>query len=234
MAMPRFLSQLDFEQLKLPIGFLKPLEFLFVLVAYTAFSAWKFDFTVTCHGQVHRHNYEITSFALDDIEFRNCNDTGMQFFETGYHGEGSFFILTSYMSIAFTVGMLFLYMYRWDLYAAEPKWPHYDCYATIVASTLWFVNFVMWWYCSGGLIDLTSPESVAKRNEELQFCVAADECELKTYAMYAPVRVAVVAALGNCILFMYNIWIVYKETSWFHDHEMRRQPHNLESPYSLN
>jgi hypothetical protein len=230
------LGNLDIEQLKVPLGFIKLVQIPLALIAYTALHGWRFDFKVYCNignGTMHaQHMYETSSFSLGGIEYKNCSNTSTTLFPESYGGSSGLVGFVCIVSIIYCLAMLFIYLYRWDAYANDNRLPRLDTGVTIILAFLWFFSFWVWWRYSSAMKDMTTKENVQKLSDDHNFCTAPG-CKLDSYAMYAPVTVSVLAAFGNAILFSYNIWIVYKETVWFHHRQMNQQPHMAEPTITL-
>jgi hypothetical protein len=227
------LGNFDIEQLKVPLGFIKVVQIPLALIAYTALHGWRFDLSVFCRRDAKdafvnaTHMYETSSFSLGSVEYKNCSNVTQTIFPESFSGSSTFVGFVSIVSIIFCLAMLFIYLYRYDAYAADDRLPRLDTGITILLAFFWFIAFWMWWRYSSALEAMTAPDNVKKLAEEDGYC-SGDLCLIKSYAMYAPVTVSVLAALGSVILFSYNIWIVYKETIWFHQRQMNQQPHMAE------
>uniref|UniRef100_A0A914YS92 MARVEL domain-containing protein n=1 Tax=Panagrolaimus superbus TaxID=310955 RepID=A0A914YS92_9BILA len=230
------LGNLDIEQLKVPLGFIKLVQIPLALITYAALHGWKFDLNVYCKLEngtmTSKHSYETTSYSLAGISYKNCSDTPTNLFPESFGGSSGLVGFVCIFSIIYCLIMLFIYLYRWDAYANDDRLPRLDTGMTILLSFLWFFSFWIWWRYSSALEAMTTEENVKKLSDDHKFCTAPD-CQIRPYAMYAPVTVSLLAAIGNIILYSYNIWIVYKETVWFHQRQMNQQPHTVEPTITL-
>ncbi|KAE9553774.1 hypothetical protein FO519_002995 [Halicephalobus sp. NKZ332] len=225
------LGNMDVEQLKVPLGFIKIIEFVMALIVYVSLNGWRFDYHLKCDETgVDDIRDETNTFALPDIWIKNCSsDKKVQLFDTSYRFSASMVSLISIISIMYSLAMLFIYLYRWNAYTSDDNLPRMDTAITIVIACCWFIVFWSWWRQTSSLENYTSKENVLSRAVETKLCASTKDCGLDTYAMYAPLSVSVVAAMGCALLFAYNIWITYKETIWFRQRQMNQVPHTIET-----
>jgi len=219
---------MDIEQLKVPLGFIRVVEFFMALIAYVSLHGWRFDYHLICHGDG-KIRGETSTFDLTDIWIENCDGKKVQLFDTSYWFSSSMIGLISIISIIYCLGSLFVYLYRWNAYTSDDNLPRMDTAITIVIAFLWFIIFWVWWRQTSSLEYYTSAENVKKLASSTKVCEKSKECDLQTYAMYAPLSVSVVAALACTLLFSYNIWVTYKETIWFRQRQMNQVPHTVET-----
>jgi len=222
------LRSLEIETLKVPLGFIKILEIAFILIGLTALAGFRFETVATCTDgkNITRQENEVY-FHFGDTEFKQCNGSTVKLFSTNFVWTPLFYKFVCFSSMSYCVLMLVIYLYRYDFYTGDDRVPRADMVATMSMAILWFLTFWSWWRSTVQIEQMTSHESVGHANVAKKYCVEDDKCTFQSYSMYATLDVSVLAALGCLILFSYNIWIVYKETSWFRDKQMSQQPHTL-------
>uniref|UniRef100_A0A914E0M7 MARVEL domain-containing protein n=1 Tax=Acrobeloides nanus TaxID=290746 RepID=A0A914E0M7_9BILA len=221
-----FIEQLNTEQLKLPLGFIKLVELIFALIAWAAKNGWRFELQYSClDGQ--NLTKEITHFSLKDVAFENCNGTNVFLFDNSYSGSSSFFGFVAIASIFFVLGMLFIYLFNWGLYAGDDRVPQLDLVLTSLLAIFWFLATVFWFFGANGVESATEPDRVLKLVKEKHLCEGCEDKFISSYAMYATLTVSLFAGFGCLVLFASNMWFTYKETIWFRHHQMNQQPHTL-------
>lgn len=204
-----------------------------MLVVYSSLHGWLFDVRVECSNTSVIHN-EYAGFDLSHYGLKTCNGTEAYVFQESYGLSAALVSILSIASLIYCLAMLFLYLYRWNMYTSDDNLPRMDTAGTIIIASLWFIMFWTWWRQSSALEYYTSPENVQAINEAHKLCLKENSCKFTSYAMYAPLTVSVLGCLGCVILFSYNIWITYKETVWFRQRQMNQVPHTIETePHTL-
>lgn len=59
-------------------------------------------------------------------------------------------------SIVFIVIMLFVYLFRWGVYAGDERIPKMDCVVTTALAISWFLAAWIWWAATDNLEQETS------------------------------------------------------------------------------
>ncbi|KAH7730977.1 SPH-1 protein [Aphelenchoides avenae] len=216
-------QQLNIDQLKVPLGFIKVLEVVFALIAFAALNGWRFELDYMCAGESKKRAFETTTFSLASVQFPKCgaaDNATANLFDNSFGGVGGFFAFVSIASVFFALAMLFVYLYMWGLYAGDDRVPQIDLLITMLLAVAWFIATWSWWWSANGLESATVKENVEKLMQEKGF----NATNINAYAVYAPVTVSIMAGFACLVLFASNVWFTYKETSWFRNRQVRQPP----------
>jgi hypothetical protein len=215
--MTLMIQQLNIDQLKVPLGFIKVLELVFALIAFAALNGWKFELRYVCNGIP--RSYETTTFSLPSVQFVKCDNTSGSLFNDSFGGVSTFFAFVAIASVIFSLVMLFVYLYMWGLYAGDDRVPQIDLLITMILAMSWFIATWSWWWGANGIERVTEEASVKSLLSEKDFKAT----DAKSYAVYAPLTVSILAGFTCLLLFATNIWFAYKETTWFRSRQQLRQ-----------
>jgi hypothetical protein len=241
--MERVYRRIDFEQLKMPIGFIRLIEAVFCLIVFASFHGWQFDLEIKCGPPVKinetiKTSYEYHSLDISGYKFFRCNDSKTEVYPfKGDYGSGAdFYTYLIPFSLFLTTGMLLFYLFSYGVYASDDRLPILDLTVTALLAVFWMFGTLFFSISARRIEDATTPENVNKTLVALDIC-GGKKCEVNSYSVYATLSIASLAGVGLFILFTGNIWYIYKETPYFRNRQSRRNLHhnNLPAtePYTL-
>ncbi|KAI6207074.1 Cytochrome b-c1 complex subunit Rieske, mitochondrial [Aphelenchoides besseyi] len=208
------IENLNVDQLKLPLGFIKIPQLLFAAIAFSARSGWEFAIKWKCQsGNPMSETFD--GFSITD-RIAKCDNSMDRLLDVDHTSASRFFGLVALVSIVFVIVMLFVYLCKWG-YDRVPK---LDLIITLAIAAAWFLATWIWWGATNSLEDATDPDHVRDKFKKLGFCDnQKGDCDFYSYAAYAPLTVSIIAGFACLILFGTNVWFVYKETSWFRERQ---------------
>ncbi|KAF7637664.1 MARVEL domain-containing protein [Meloidogyne graminicola] len=241
--MDRFYRRIDFEQLKVPIGFIRLIEAIFCLIVFASFHGWQFDLQIICDSSLKTNQTIKTSYEFYSIDIRNykvhrCNDskTDVLPFKDDYGSGTEFYSYLIPLSLFFTTGMLLFYLFSYGVYASDDRLPILDLTVTALLAVFWMFGTLFFSISARRIEEATKPENVNSTLTTLDIC-GGMKCVVSSYSVYATLAIASLAGVGLFILFTGNIWYIYKETPYFRNRQSRRNLHhnNLPAtePYTL-
>ncbi|CAD5227075.1 unnamed protein product [Bursaphelenchus xylophilus] len=223
------INDLNVDQMKVPLGFIKIPQLLLAIIAFSSRSGWEFSASFTCKDNT-SYQFTARSFSITDQDygpnFKTCAGASLGLVTFDHSTASSFFGFVSMVSIIFVLIMLFLYLFRWGAYAGDERIPKVDTVVTMALAVAWFLAAWSWWSATHSLGNITSPENLTEQFEKKKFCDFDDikDCKLRTHQATASLTVSVLAGFASLILFASNIWYAYKETVWFRDRNTPAPP----------
>lgn len=233
----RFVTRIDVEQLKLPLGFIRVLELVFCLIAYTSLNAWRFNLEITCKFDGSpdvTKQFFLRQLSTQDFKVEKCGENlAADLFEESIGSGASFYSYLLVISIFFTVASLLVYLFWWNLYVSDDRIPILDLSITALLAFAWLVGTFCFSITAGRIEEITEQENVKKLVDERKICASAKSCKVESYAVYAPLTVSTIAGIACILLYFTNVWYCYKETASFRTRnsqnvQMPQEPYTLE------
>jgi hypothetical protein len=130
-----------------------------------------------------------------------------------------FFGFIAVISIIYCLIALYVYLFKWGVYAGDDRVPKMDLVITCGIAIWWFIATFVWWRATNALEVETDSKTVANRFKGGNFCdqKSFDDCHFESYAAYATLTVSVLAGVASLLLWASGIYFSYKETTWFRD-----------------
>ncbi|KAJ8778639.1 hypothetical protein J1605_013316 [Eschrichtius robustus] len=215
--------QLNLNPLKEPLGFIKVLEWIASVFAFTTCGGFKgkTEIQVTCQTKP-SDNKTITAtfgypFRLNEVSFQppqGVNVCGVDWkiyvLIGDYSSSAQFYVTFAVFVFLYCIAALLLYVGYMNLYRDSRKLPMVDFVVTLVATFLWLVSTSAW------AKALTDIKTATGRNivQELLPCKQLDViCHFGSVTSMGSLNVSVIFGFLNMILWGGNAWFVYKETS---------------------
>lgn len=238
----RVFRRIDFDQLKLPLGFIRLIEAVFCLILFAAFHGWRFDLNIRCPAAnnskiIFDHSYEFHLLDIDQYNVQRCNNTSTFLFDRDFGAGIDMYAYLIPISLFITVGMLLFYLFSYGVYANDDRIPLVDFVVTAVLAVFWMFSTLFFSVSAQRIEEATTAENVNATMTRVNICADIMDCTWTSYAVYGTLTIASLAGVGLFILFTSNIWYIYKETPYFRARQSRRQLHhnNLPAmePYTL-
>jgi len=178
---------------------------------------------------------------ITQIPVRKCDNSTAHLFADVSIGIGpGLYHYLVYGTIIFSMVTILIYVFNYALYVSDDRLPTIDLTLTTILAFGWLFGTLLFSIAVGRIEDATTIENVKTVLNDLA-ChgLKKDECSLinvKSYAMYAPLSVALLGGCALVLLFFANIWFCYKETNAFRArqsrdkmlHQMSQEPYTLE------
>uniref|UniRef100_A0A8C5LPQ0 Synaptophysin n=1 Tax=Leptobrachium leishanense TaxID=445787 RepID=A0A8C5LPQ0_9ANUR len=130
-----------------------------------------------------------------------------------YSSSAEFFVTVAVFSFLYSLGAMAVYIFLQNKYRENNKGPMIDCIVTAVFTFLWLVSSSAW---AKGLSDIklaTDPELVIQN--QIHPCIKGEaKCQEIRDPVMSGLNTSVAFGFLNCILWLGNIWFVFKETGW--------------------
>ncbi|XP_037384671.1 LOW QUALITY PROTEIN: synaptophysin-like protein 1 [Talpa occidentalis] len=214
--------QLNLNPLKEPLGFIKVLEWIASLFAFSTCGGFKgkIDISVSCPQ--FPENKTITAtfaypFRLNQASFQTTAQANVcdiqwnnQVLVGDYSSSAQFYVTFAVFVFLYCIAALLLYIGYTNLYRESRKFPMIDFVVTLVATFLWLVSTSAWTKALT-VIKIATGHSIV---QELQPCHNKDvTCHFVSITSMGSLNVSVIFGFLNMILWGGNAWFVYKETN---------------------
>ncbi|XP_068996470.1 synaptophysin-like [Embiotoca jacksoni] len=218
----QLVAQGQFTIIKQPLGFIKILQWIFAIFAFSTCGSYSgmFKMSVNCKNQSDSNlaievEFEYP-FRLHQVYFDapTCKgkDQERLFLVGDYSSSSEFFVTIGVFSFLYAMAALSVYCFILEKYRENNKGPQIDFVVTAVFAFMWLVSSCAW---AKGLSDVkgaTDPKEVIK------LITACDEQGNRCFEGYDPrvsgLNTSVAFGFINLILWIGNLWFVFKETGW--------------------
>nr|XP_023675140.1 synaptophysin-like [Paramormyrops kingsleyae] len=210
----------QFRILKVPLGFMKALEWVFSIFAFATCGSYSgmFKMSVECKNRTESDlSIEVEfeyPFRLHQVYFDAPTCKGgppeRLFLVGDYSSSAEFFVTIGVFAFLYSMAALAIYIFMFEKYRENNKGPLIDFGVTCVFTFMWLVSSAAW---AKGLSDVktaTDPERV------VTLISACEKEENRCREVHDPVmsglNTSVVFGFLNLILWGGNLWFVFKET----------------------
>ncbi|XP_035243027.1 synaptoporin isoform X1 [Anguilla rostrata] len=212
----------SFGVLKLPLGFIRVLEWLFAIFAFATCGGYsgQLRVSVDCVNKTDSNLSIGINFAypfrLHQVYFDAPSCQGKRherlFLIGDYSSSAEFFVTIAVFAFLYSLLATVVYIFFQNKYRENNRGPLIDFIVTVVFSFLWLVSSSAW---AKGLSDV----KVATDPDEVQLLMSACKVQSnKCSSVYGPIwsglNTSVVFGFLNFVLWAGNIWFVFKETGW--------------------
>uniref|UniRef100_A0A183CI97 MARVEL domain-containing protein n=1 Tax=Globodera pallida TaxID=36090 RepID=A0A183CI97_GLOPA len=196
----RVFRRIDFEQLQMPLGFIRLLQAAFCVITLTAFRAWNFYLGINCPDQS-SYQYEFGSLDIDELVVHRCNGTETALFEPVFGAGADFVAFLIPLSLFVTVAGLLLYLLCFNHYASDDRLPVLDLIVTVLLTVGWMVGTLSFSMTARAISEATTEANVNKTMEAHGICKGlkkgddVSKCTWETHAARAPLSVVTLLSL---------------------------------------
>uniref|UniRef100_A0A8I3WIS2 Synaptophysin n=1 Tax=Callithrix jacchus TaxID=9483 RepID=A0A8I3WIS2_CALJA len=211
----------QFRVVKEPLGFVKVLQWVFAIFAFATCGSYsgELQLSVDCANKTESDlSIEVEfeyPFRLHQVYFDapTCRGGTTKVFLVGdYSSSAEFFVTVAVFAFLYSMGALATYIFLQNKYRENNKGPMMDFLATAVFAFMWLVSSSAW---AKGLSDVkmaTDPENIIK---EMPVCrQTGNTCKELRDPVTSGLNTSVVFGFLNLVLWVGNLWFVFKETGW--------------------
>ncbi|XP_055024620.2 synaptophysin a [Misgurnus anguillicaudatus] len=209
----------QFRVLKVPLGFIKVLEWIFAIFAFSTCGSYSgsFRMSVECKNRTESDlkigvDFEYP-FRLHQVYFDapTCKGGADRLFLVGdYSSSAEFFVTIGVFAFLYSMAALSVYVFAFEKYRENNKGPLIDFGVTCVFTFMWLVSSAAW---AKGLSDVKTATDPEKVLELIPACEQeANRCREVHDPVMSGLNTSVVFGFLNLILWAGNLWFVFKET----------------------
>ncbi|XP_031423352.1 synaptoporin isoform X1 [Clupea harengus] len=211
-----------FQVLKLPLGFIRVLEWIFAIFAFATCGGYsgQLRVSVACNDKMDSNLSIGINFAYPfrlhqvSVEVPVCEGRRQErlYLVGDFSSSAQFFVTIAVFSFLYSLMATVVYIFYQNKYRENNRGPLVDFIVTVVFSFLWLVSSSAW---AKGLADV----KVATDPDEVVLLMSACKTQgNKCGSIYGPIwsglNTSVVFGYLNFVLWAGNIWFVFKETGW--------------------
>ncbi|XP_017306087.1 synaptoporin isoform X1 [Ictalurus punctatus] len=211
-----------FQVLKLPLGFIRLLEWLFAIFAFATCGGYtgQLRVSVDCVNKTDS-NLSITikfayPFRLNQVTFNVPTCEGRQQEELHLDGDFSssaeFFVTIAVFAFLYSLFATVVYIFYQNKYRENNRGPFIDFIVTVVFSFMWLVGSSAWAKALSDVKVATDPDEVLLLTTACK--VQTNKCGSVYGPVWSGLNTSVVFGYLNFVLWAGNIWFVFKETGW--------------------
>ncbi|XP_062827308.1 synaptophysin [Anolis carolinensis] len=212
----------QFRVFKEPLGFVKLLEWFFSIFAFATCGSYTGEFclSVECPNKNESDlSIEVEfayPFRLHQVYFDApaCKGTEQEkvFLIGDYSSSAEFFVTIAVFAFLYSLAAIVVYIFMQDKYRENNKGPMIDFVVTAVFTFMWLVSSCAWAKGLSDVKEATDPDNVIKSVS------ACGETNVKCREIREPIasglNTSVVFGFLNLVLWLGNLWFVFKETGW--------------------
>lgn len=216
----QLVAQGQFRVLKVPLGFIKILQWVFAIFAFSTCGSYSgsFRMSVECKNRSDSNlkidvDFEYP-FRLHQVYFDapTCkNGQADRFFLVGdYSSSAEFFVTIAVFAFLYSMAALSVYVFAFEKYRENNKGPLIDFGVTCVFTFMWLVSSAAW---AKGLSDVKTATDPEKVLDLIPACEReGNRCREVHDPVMSGLNTSVVFGFLNLILWAGNLWFVFKET----------------------
>lgn len=206
--------------LKVPLGFIKALQWFFSIFAFSTCGSYSgmFRMAVECKNRTESDlsiqvDFEYP-FRLHQVYFDapTCQDQNSErlFLVGDYSSSAEFFVTVGVFAFLYSTAALGVYVFFYDKYKENNKGPLIDLGVTAVFSFMWLVSSAAW---AKGLSDVKTATDPDRVTTLISACGADGAiCREVHDPVMSGLNTSVAFGFINLILWGGNLWFVFKET----------------------
>ncbi|XP_066470375.1 synaptophysin isoform X1 [Tiliqua scincoides] len=212
----------QFRVFKEPLGFVKLLQWFFSIFAFATCGSYSGEFrlSVKCANKSESDlSIEVEfsyPFRLHQVYFDAPTCKGSEkekiFLIGDYSSSAEFFVTIAVFAFLYSLAAMVVYVFMQDKYRENNKGPMIDFVVTAVFAFMWLVSSSAW---AKGLTDVkeaTDPDNLFK---DMAACKkTGNECSELREPVTSGLNTSVVFGFLNLVLWVGNLWFVFKETGW--------------------
>ncbi|XP_061641683.1 synaptoporin isoform X1 [Phyllopteryx taeniolatus] len=211
-----------FQVLKLPLGFIRVLEWVFAIFAFATCGGYsgQLRVSVDCMEKTSSNLSIAIDFAypfrLHQVSFEAPMCEGMRrerlFLIGDFSSSAEFFVTIAVFAFLYSLVATVVYIFFHNKYSENNRGPLIDFVVTVVFSFMWLVSSSAW---AKALSDV----KLATDPDEVQLLISAckdqrNKCGSVQEPHWSGLNNSVVFGFLNFVLWAGNIWFVFKETGW--------------------
>uniref|UniRef100_A0A665TZ76 Synaptophysin n=1 Tax=Echeneis naucrates TaxID=173247 RepID=A0A665TZ76_ECHNA len=216
----QLVAQGQFRVLKVPLGFIKVLQWFFSILAFSTCGSYSgmFRMSVECKNQTDSDlsisvEFEYP-FRLHQVYFDapTCKgrNTERVFLIGDYSSSAEFFVTIGVFAFLYSTAALSIYIFFFNKYKENNKGPLVDLGVTGVFAFMWLVSSAAW---AKGLSDVKSATDPDQVITLINACEAEENhCREVHDPVMSGLNTSVAFGFINLVLWTGNLWFVFKET----------------------
>jgi len=217
----------NIEVLKEPRGFIKFIQIIIAIFAFATATSYygTTKYSVKCPNATDIEN--IISFEYPfrlheaTIYVNVCATKVSKHIYGDYTAPSQFYVFVGVIAFLYCIAMLFFYILGDDKYHNTETIPILDFVVTAAYGLLWLISSSVWADAVNKIKHYTNPDDYFEQDYACECmqdppatCPKATHCETLESGNYASINVSVIFGFLCMIVWVGNLWFLYKETKW--------------------
>ncbi|XP_030639896.1 synaptophysin-like [Chanos chanos] len=212
----------QFTICKQPLGFIKILQWFFAIFAFSTCGGYSGDFemSVECKNKTESDlSIEVEfeyPFRLHQTYFDapTCKGAAPEriFLVGDYSSSAEFFVTTGVFSFLYSMAAASVYIFCLEKYREGNRGAQADFVITAVLTFFWLVSTAAW---AKGLSDVKTATDPDRVMTLIDACDREENrCRERREPVVSGLNTSVAFGFCNLVLWVGNLWFVFKETGW--------------------
>ncbi|CAI5448274.1 unnamed protein product [Caenorhabditis angaria] len=207
-------AHLNLSAFKYPLGFIRVIEFVFIIIAIAAVNSWGLTFDYDCPTPPNNQTIKasVATFSLSNFKIKNCSNAQQTLWDSddSAGGAAGFFYFVNVSSLIYVIIVTFVYVIFWSQYQSEKRIALLDLGITALFFILFFFCSSIWWAGSNTIGNATSEEHLKER-------FAQEPWKNQTVQLTSrdvnngKLAISVLANWVCVFSFAFNCWFIWKE-----------------------
>ncbi|VDL76577.1 unnamed protein product [Nippostrongylus brasiliensis] len=209
---------LNLSAFKYPLGIIRVVEFVFIVIAIAAVNSWGVTLNYNCPNNS-TNKAQVSTFSLSGVSIEDCKGSSSKLWtsDDGAGGSAGFFYFVNVAALIYVLIITFVYVIFWPLYQSEKRVALGDLAATALLFILFFFCSATWWAGSNNLGHATDGEylkSLMTSNEAFwknNSGPASNNLSMSSDTSNGKLVISVLCDWVCVFTFAMNCWFVWKE-----------------------
>ncbi|CAP23050.1 Protein CBR-SPH-1 [Caenorhabditis briggsae] len=213
--MPSIPAQLNLAAFKFPLGFIRVIEFVFIIIAIAAVNSWGMTMEYNCKGQANKtvtSSQDVYTFSLSNVKLTGCDNQTHTFWrgDDSAGGSAGFFYFVNVTALIYVIFICFVYVIFWGIYQTEKRIPLIDLGATALFFILFFFCSSIWWAGANTIGSATSDEHLKELFQQESW-KSQNAAFSNREVNNGKLAISVLANWVCVLCFAFNSWFIWKE-----------------------
>ncbi|CAJ0602209.1 unnamed protein product [Cylicocyclus nassatus] len=209
------MATLNLSTFKYPLGFIRIVEFLFIIIAIASVNSWKVGLDYDCPDGT-KHRASVATFSLSQAVIEDCKNSTSTLWGSDDSASGSagFFYFVNVAALIYVLIITFIYVVFWPVYESEKRLALVDLALTALLFVLFFFCSATWWAGSNTLGYATGEERVTqlmKENPSFWKNSTTNDLHLMRDTSNGKLTISVLCDWVCVFTFAMNCWFIWKE-----------------------
>ncbi|CAB3405893.1 unnamed protein product [Caenorhabditis bovis] len=199
---------------KYPIGFIRIVQFVFIVIAIAAVNSWGIEMHYSCKvGNLTNYlSQKVSTFSLTGLKIHDCQNGTRPIWENDDSASGSagFFYFVNVSALIYVLIITFGYVILWNLYQSDKRLPLADLGLTALFFVLFIFCSSIWWAGANTIGNATSDDHLKQlfsQNEWANQNATYSNRDVNN----GKLAISVLADWVCVFCFAFNCWIIWKE-----------------------
>ncbi|CAI2351239.1 unnamed protein product [Caenorhabditis sp. 36 PRJEB53466] len=210
----RMPAQLNLSAFKFPLGFIRIIQFVFIIIAIAAVNSWGLTVEYNCKtdNATVMSTQKVYTFSLSKVKLTGCDKQMYSFWpgDDSAGGAAGFFYFVNVAALIYVIFVAFVYVIFWNVYQTEKRIPLVDLGATALFFILFFFCSSIWW-AGANTIGTSTSDDRLKELFQQQSWVGQNATFSNRDVNNGKLAISVLADWVCVICFAFNCWFIWKE-----------------------